>query len=55
MKKHNINYIADWARDHGIKGFDHLDPKVREKHRFEALKKKHEKEKKNERFRSSAG
>ena len=28
-KKHDINMIADWARDWGIRGYDHLDPKQR--------------------------
>ena len=54
MRKHNINMIAEWARDWGIKGYDHLDPKVREKNRQEALRKKNERDRKD-RFRSSAG
>lgn len=28
-KKHDIRMIADWARDWGIRGYEHLDPKVR--------------------------
>lgn len=55
MKKHNINFIAAWARDHGIKGFEHLDPKNREKHRMDTMRKLQEKKNKQERFRSSAG
>ena len=38
MKKHNINMIAAWARDWGIRGYDHLDPVVREKHRQRSLR-----------------
>lgn len=33
-KKHDIKMIAAWAAENGIRGFDHLDPKVREQNRY---------------------
>jgi hypothetical protein len=39
MKKHDITMIAAWARDWGIPGYEHLDPKVRELRRIASLKK----------------
>ena len=44
MKKHNIDMIAAWARDWGIRGYDHLDPVIREKHRQRSLRYLREKE-----------
>lgn len=48
MKKHDINQIADWARDWGIRGFEHLDPKIREQKRMTNLKKIRERGRKEE-------
>lgn len=48
MKKHDINMIADWARDWGIEGFEHYDPKVREQRRMSGLKRMRERERKEE-------
>jgi|SaaInl5LU_22_DNA_1037371.scaffolds.fasta_scaffold34044_3 hypothetical protein len=42
MKKHDINLIAAWAKDWGIKGYDHLDPKAKEQNRQYAIKKNNE-------------
>lgn len=47
-KKHDINMIANWAKENGISGFDHLDPKIREHRRMSSLKKLREKERKEE-------
>ena len=44
MKKHDINMIAAWAKDWGIDGYEHLDPKVREQRRTASMKKKREKD-----------
>lgn len=32
-KKHDMNMIAAWAKENGIRGYEHLDPKNREQHR----------------------
>jgi len=42
MKKHDINMIATWAKDWGVSGYDHLDPKEREYRRQRAIKKHNE-------------
>jgi len=51
MKKHDINMIAAWARDWGLEGFDHLDPKNREMRRQASLKRQRERERKEESHR----
>jgi hypothetical protein len=38
MSAHKLEMVAIWARENGIEGFDHLDPKNREKNRQRALK-----------------
>ena len=38
MKAHKSEMIAAWARENGISGFDHYDPKVQEKNRMRAMK-----------------
>lgn len=48
MKKHDINMIAAWARDWGIDGFEHYDPKIREQKRMASLKKQRERQRKEE-------
>lgn len=48
MKAHSINMISAWARDWGIKGYDHLDPQVREKNRMKAVQKRNERERKEQ-------
>jgi hypothetical protein len=47
-KKHDIDMIAAWARDWGIDGFEHYDPKIREQKRMASLKKQHERQRKGE-------
>lgn len=42
MKAHNINMISAWAKDWGIKGYEHLDPQVREKQRQKAIQRHNE-------------
>jgi len=37
-KKHDIKMIAQWARENGIKGYEHLDPQEQQKHRFNEQK-----------------
>lgn len=38
MKAHKPEMIAAWAAENGIKGFEHLDPKVQEKRRMDAIR-----------------
>lgn len=38
MKAHKTDMYAAWARDAGISGFEHWDPKNREKMRQKAIK-----------------
>ena len=51
MKAHKTDMYAAWARDAGISGYEHWDPKNREKSRMKAMrdlqKKNHDKEKYN--------
>jgi len=51
-KKHDINMIAAWAKDWGIVGYDHLDPKVREQRRTGSMKRKREKERNHQNRRN---
>ena len=37
-KKHDSTMLAAWAREHGITGYEHYDPKEREKRRLEAIR-----------------
>ena len=48
MKAHKPDMIAAWAKDWGVRGYEHLDPKVREQRRMSSLKKMREKERKEE-------
>ncbi|MCH1437361.1 MAG: hypothetical protein L7U70_04685 [Flavobacteriales bacterium] len=47
MKAHKSEMIAAWARDHGISGFEQYDPKVQEKNRMRAMKKRNERKEVN--------
>ena len=38
MKAHKPEMIAAWAAENGIRGFEHLDPKVQEKRRMDAMR-----------------
>ena len=46
-KKHSPDQYAAWARDWGIDGFDHWDPKLKEKARQRALKYSRQKQEKH--------
>jgi hypothetical protein len=48
MKKHDINMIADWARDWGLSGYEHYDPKVRVQRQMASLKKMRERDRKDQ-------
>ena len=50
-KKHDINMIAQWAKEYGIKGYDHLDPKNREQHRINTAKRMAQKERGDEGYK----
>jgi hypothetical protein len=49
MRKHSVDMTAAWAKDWDIKGYEQLDPVVREKRRQEAVNdyNKHKFEKQN--------
>ena len=57
MRKHCIEQTAAWAKSWGMKGFENLYPENIEKRRQEAVSNynKRNRDKPNERFRSSAG
>ena len=38
MKAHKIDMLAAWARDAGVEGFEHFDPKNCEKARQRGVK-----------------
>lgn len=42
MKQHSIEQTAAWAKSWGIKGYEHLDPQVREKQRQKAIQRHNE-------------
>ena len=48
MKAHKIDMIAAWARENGLKGYEHLDPQVREKNRQKAIKTTNERRRREE-------
>lgn len=37
-KKHDINMLHAWAKSWGIKGYEYLDPQLKEKNKQHALK-----------------
>ena len=49
-KKHSPDQYAAWARDWGIDGFEHWDPKLKEKARQRALKYSRQKQEKQNKF-----
>ena len=57
MRKHSIEQTAAWAKSWNMKGFEHLYPENIEKRRQEAISNtnKYGRDKRKERFRSSAG
>ena len=48
MRKHSIEMTSAWAKDWGIRGYDHLDPQVREKNRQRTIKIMNERNRKKE-------
>ena len=48
MRKHSIEMTSAWAKDWGIRGYDHLDPQVREKNRQRTIKFMNERNRKKE-------
>tara|TARA_B100001287_G_C22447225_1_gene418732 strand:+ start:428 stop:643 length:216 start_codon:yes stop_codon:yes gene_type:complete len=40
MIKHSMEQTAAWAKDWGIKGYEHLDPQARERHKRIEMQKK---------------
>ena len=46
-KKHDPDMLAEWARQYGITGYEHYDPKEREKRRQHAIKQFNAKKRKN--------
>ena len=48
MRKHSPVQTAAWAKDWGIRGYEHLDPQQREKHRQITMKRMNEKVRKRE-------
>ena len=48
MRKHSVDMTAAWAKDWGIRGYDHLDPQDREKNRQRAIKMYNERNRKKE-------
>ena len=57
MRKHSIEQTAAWAKSWNVKGFEHFYPENIEKRRQEAVSatNRNNRDKRNERFRSSAG
>ena len=39
MSKHKLDMIADWARENGIRGYEHLDRKEMNKRRSYGVQK----------------
>lgn len=46
MKAHKLEMIAEWAKDWGIRGYEHLDPKEQNKRRTQGIQKTLERERK---------
>ena len=46
MKAHKLDMIADWARENGIRGYEHLDKKEVNKRRMWGVNKTLERERK---------
>ena len=51
MRKHSPEMTAAWAKDWGIRGYEHLDPQQREKNRQHSMKKLNERKRKEQNFR----
>lgn len=46
MKAHKLDMIAAWAKENGIRGYEHLDPKEVAKRRSYGIQKTLERERK---------
>ena len=46
-KRHSIDQLSAWAKSFGIRGYEHADPMFREKHRHKEIKKRHDRERRN--------
>tara|TARA_B100000900_G_scaffold309109_1_gene267817 strand:- start:1686 stop:1856 length:171 start_codon:yes stop_codon:yes gene_type:complete len=53
MKAHKLDMIYAWAKDAGVSGFDHLDPKAIAKQRQYGIKKFNESKRNDEHKRNS--
>jgi len=53
MKAHKFDMIAAWAKENKLEGYEHHDPKWREKHRQRALKQHNERLRKHEEARQN--
>jgi len=51
-KKHDMNMIFAWAKENGLRGFDHLDPVQREKNRYFAMKRANEQNRDEKKYES---
>lgn len=52
-KKHDINMIAQWAKEYGIRGYEHLDPKERQKHQYNTAKRMADKKARQKKYESN--
>ena len=52
MKRHKPDMVAAWAAENGIRGFEHLDPKVQEKRRMDAIRRSNNRERDDDQNRS---
>ena len=48
MKAHKLDMIAAWARENGIRGYEHLDPKEVNKRRMYGIQKNLERNRRDE-------
>jgi len=51
MKAHKTDMLAAWAKENGIEGYEHYDPKWREKHRMRMMKSQRKQEDKKSNFK----
>ena len=47
MRKHSLAMTAAWAKDWGIRGYEHLDPQQREQRRQSSNKKMRERDRRD--------
>lgn len=51
MRKHSLDQLSAWAKDWGIRGYEHTDPVFREKHRQREIKKRHDRDRRDRELR----